>query len=310
MSEPKLRLAWPVFKHYEIKDLRLQPLVRPTHSKKGKREKYDPTQEPTIYFPSERTELPARIATLKRDDHMSLLKFAHQYGSLGFSDLSLDETKPYGDPVQWIWLHAETLQLALSLKTLIDGQETDKLERLLFELPQGAKRDKDYPNPVLTLASLDKQQTTFFFPSSGPSRDATLQTIFFPTSGPSRTAVLQTMATDILRTIINSNIANLRPAVNWDAKDRTFRHQFQFTALIEVAYWHVANVLQGGLVQRCERSDCRQLFIRTDGRQRYCPTGDKRESPCAVLDRVRHNRAKDRQNQQKKGVKHHGRKKR
>lgn len=276
MSTNSLPQTWSVFSDYKVKDRRIQP--------KPKKQK----EAPTFYVPAARTELPGEIAKLERNDIASVLKFARRYGSLGFSHLSPKEDKPYGDPLQWVWLHADTLRLALTLKELIDHQKTDELKRLLFELSQGEDRSKEYPTPAVTYARLDKQQTIVFCPTSGASPDA----------------VVQTLAANMLCTIVNNNIANLRPELTWRKINGTFQQHFLFTGLIEVAYWHVANALQGGMIKRCQRSGCGGLFIQTDQRQRFCPTGDKRESPCAVLDRVRRKRVKDRMGHKKGGRKH------
>lgn len=287
---------WPVFTNYKIvktykivenqktKVLRLQPIFRRRKPKKGKREQFDKSLVPTPYSPEARTELLGEIAKLTRDDTEAVLKFAHRYGSLGFYELSRQSDTPYGDPLPWVWLHAETLRLALSLKKHIDDRATEELERLLFEFPQVANRSNELPTPIVTYGCLDKGTRFSSFPTS-------------PTSSPNRAAAIQTIAANILSTIVSANIANLRQELTWETKDRAFRSHLRFTALIEVAYWHLANALQGGLVKRCELSGCGGLFIQTDGRQRFCPTGEKRESPCAVLDRVRRRRTKERRQQ-------------
>lgn len=295
MSEESLPLNWPVDHNYVIKDQRIHPAFK--EPKKGKRgeDVYDTAEAPTLYVPATRTELPGEIAKLERNNIASVLAFAHRYGLLGFSELSQQEKQqPYGDPLLWIWRHAETLRLCLALKSLNDHQETNKLKRLLFELSREEDRYKEYPTPAVTYARLDKQQTASFFPTSGRNPEA----------------VVQTLAANILCTIVNHNIANLHPWLTWRGKGGSFQQHFLFTGLIEVAYWHVANALQGGEIKRCQLSGCGGLFIQTDQRQRFCPTGDKRESPCAVRDRVRRKRVRDKEQGMKheKGRARHGKK--
>lgn len=271
MSDDGFRRKWPIDDDYCIQDQRLAPILK---DKKWK----------TLYAPGGREELPGEIAKLERDDQDAVLAFARRYGVLGFFELSRTETNhPYGDPLNWIWLHAETLGLCLSLKEMLDRREIDSLNRRLMDFPQGSA-PPDYPAPRIVFASRGTWQ----------------QSNFFVTNGPNRTDMLQGLAASILSTIVNANIAQLHPALAWNAKRQMFAQHFQFTALIEVAYWHIANVLRGGTVARCDRPGCRGIFIQTDRRQRFCPTGTKQESTCAVRERVQRKRERDREAKQQK----------
>lgn len=265
MMDEALPVTWPTYKKCIIQDHRLRPNIE------------DKDREISFYSPGGREELPNEIAKLERNDQVATLAFAHRYGLLGYSELSESKVQqPYGDPLDWIWLHAETLALCLSLKEMLDGRATNSLNRRLLDFPQG-KADSSYPAPCVTFASRETlQQRTFFVPS-----------------GPSRAAVLQSLAANILGAIVNANIERLHPVLTWSTKRQMFRQHFRFTALIEVAYWHIANVLQGGKVVRCAGAGCRGIFIQTDRRQRFCPTGTKQESTCAVRKRVQRKREKD-----------------
>jgi len=45
---------------------------------------------------------------------------------LGFFEMSDDKSKyKYGDPLEWIWLHAETIGICLHLKCFIDRDDTN-----------------------------------------------------------------------------------------------------------------------------------------------------------------------------------------
>ena len=261
-----LPVTWPAYKNYIIKNERLRPIIT------------DKDPDITFYAPGGMEVLPGEIAKLERNDQDAALAFAHRYGLLGYSELSESKVQqPYGDPLDWLWLHAETLALCLSLKKMLDGRATDSLNRRLRDFPQG-NTHSSIPAPRITFASRETlQRRTFFVPS-----------------GTSRAAVLQSLAANILGVIVNANIEQLHPVLTWSTKRQMFRQHFWFTALIEVAYWHIANVLQGGKVVRCAGAGCRGIFIQTDGRQRFCPTGTKQESTCAVRKRVQRKRKKDR----------------
>jgi hypothetical protein len=279
MSDEALPLKWPVFDDYKIHDQRLRPILKDPN---------DP--DITFYAPGGREELPGEIAKLERNDQPAVLAFARRYGLLGFSELSENKAQqPYGDPLNWLWLHAETLDLCLSLKEMLDSKATERLNRRLQAFPQ-ARTQATYPAPCVTFASRAKTQ----------------QSSFFPPSGPNRAAVLQSLAANILGTIVNANITQLHPVLAWGSMRQMFVQQFQFTALVEVAYWHIANVLRGGKVTRCALPGCRGIFIQTDRRQRFCPTGTKQESPCAVRGRVQKFRSQALKGTQKKRGKRHG----
>jgi hypothetical protein len=97
----------------------------------------------------------------------------------------------------------------------------------------------------------------------------------------------------IRRSLIDDNIEGIHRALLSDErKDHLF---WQFKALIEMAYWHVANAVDARQFKRCEADDCTAIFIQTDSRQRFCPPpfGQKQDSRCAIRHRVHKHRQKD-----------------
>jgi hypothetical protein len=92
----------------------------------------------------------------------------------------------------------------------------------------------------------------------------------------------------VRRALINPNIRGIHRAIGVDDSGKE-RSIFTYSALVEAAYWHLANAVDGGIVKRCERSGCGALFIQTHGKQRHCPPrwnhregARKQESPCAL----------------------------
>lgn len=77
---------------------------------------------------------------------------------------------------------------------------------------------------------------------------------------------------------------------------------FHFRAPFQVAFWRLANMISGvEVVAACE--SCGQPFIRTHGRQRFCPSwqvpGQRGESPCSARERMRRSRTRNRRRTKK-----------
>lgn len=268
--------AWPVDADYAIQQTRVKgkstTVLKPLLSE---------SEGPHLYTPASRADLPSALAKLKRGDEAAIIRFARIYGMLGFYELLPEKAKldhVYGDPLEWIWSHADTLRLCLELKEMLDGERDDLLMKRLSSLTILDMTNRAYPCPFLRFAA-----------GVGTSK-----TQLFPVSGESRTSEIRNLAAKILETIVNRNISGIFPVMTWVAKRQSFVQFFHCTALVEMAYWHIANVLRGGRVRRCERPGCGGSFIQTDGRQRFCPgeQDGKQESPCAVLARVQRFRRK------------------
>lgn len=228
-----------------------------------------------IYTPASRAELPSAVAKLQRGDEAAIIRFAKIYGMFGFNEILPENSKlnaTFGDPLAWIWSHAETLRLCLDLKEMLDCERDDSLRNRLLSLTPSDMKHQKHPSPFLKF-------------SAGAG---VVQQFFSPVSKEDDKNVVRHLTGKILATIVSKNISGIFPEMAWLESRQTFAQYFHCTALIEMAYWHVANALRGVRVRRCERPGCGGAFIQTDGRQRFCP-GDqdnKLESPCAVLARV------------------------
>jgi hypothetical protein len=88
----------------------------------------------------------------------------------------------------------------------------------------------------------------------------------------------------VCRDLINPNIDGIYRGLQGHGKNE--RSFFHFSALIEAAYWQLADIVEGGRVVRCD--ECGALFPQTREGQRYCPPQFRqKESPCAQRARVR-----------------------
>src|SRR5262249_26102883 len=140
------------------------------------------------------------------------LEFARAYGLLGYRTMSGEGSSyPWGggEPLAWIWAHAQTIDLCL---------------RLTYFLQE--------PTNVYEL-------------------EAYLSSLMLPIQIARRGQVVETswshdwravdLARFIRRTIINANIAEVRRTLDdIDGKDCM---AFTCSALVEVAYWHLANAI-------------------------------------------------------------------
>jgi hypothetical protein len=217
------------------------------------------------YAPIAHRELPEMISKLKTGKPREILSFAHTYGDLGYPWLQTDPAKMFyiwpdgnrtqgGSPINWINAHAETIALCLELSEAIQqGNERDAVNLTRHSVRVGLRGELDDVSP-------------------NPKIDNPIE-----------------RARAFRRQLINPNITGIHRALHFDTKTGTEGSVFTYTATIEAAYWHLANLVDGGIVKRCERPGCGALFIQTHGRQRHCPPRwRQRESACALW--VRQNR--------------------
>jgi hypothetical protein len=212
------------------------------------------------YAPIANEKLPNIIAKLTPGNDEDVLEFARTYGHLGYQTMSGEGSSyPWcgGDPLEWIWVHAQTIDLCLRLTHFLQ-EPTD-------------------------VYGLENYLSSSSFPVLIARRGEVSALRWLP--GWSAIDLARFMR----RTIINANIVEVRRTLDdIDGKDRM---AFTFSALVEVAYWHLANAVDGGVVKRCDNEKCGAVFIQTDGRQRFCPPRfGQKESSCAIHQRVKRHR--------------------
>jgi hypothetical protein len=64
-----------------------------------------------VYSPMMHPEIPGGLAKLRRGDEAGVLELAKTYGSPCFSGLAAAARRCGGNPLPWIWAHAETLNI-------------------------------------------------------------------------------------------------------------------------------------------------------------------------------------------------------
>jgi hypothetical protein len=263
------------------------------------------------YAPALYSEIPGELAKLERGDVDAVLKFARAYGSLGYTAftplavLAQGGGIPIGDPLLWIWAHADTVQICLEISYRLQEGDAASLRTYLQSL---RITDQDIDDRCDTsykeaLHARPARERWWEGENNGLSavvaKQGRISLIRWECHGSPRGLQrasdedVRDLARYIRRSLINDNIVGIHRALLSDGrKDRLF---WQFKALIEMAYWHVANAVDGRHFKRCEADDCTALFVQTDSRQRFCPRpfGQKQESLCAIRHRVHKHRQKD-----------------
>lgn len=246
--------------------------------------------KPAAYLPVLRPMLVTELAKLHEGGVSSLLPFAHEWGLLGYrqlllasrgSGMSLARRRqlpytPTADPLPWIDAHARGIWTCLELMRYLDDNDMDGLAIFLR-----ASRD-DEGDPAIH-AGMRLGTTVICHKGDAPA-DA--------------------IARWLVAQIVTPNLEGLHLSV---ASNGLLEPIQTFDALLDVAYWHLWGLIKQsvsrqrektveggeqmpGLLTRCV--ECHALFVRTDRRQRFCPSppdinGVVVESRCAKRARAR-----------------------
>ena len=222
-----------------------------------------------IYAPMVQKELPSEISKLWNMNEENLLAFAQQYGWLGYRYFKNRQKKTaMGDPLIWVWRHAQTLRLCLELLHALQ-KNTEKAMLQVFnsctQIQNGEVSAVVADGPFIRKSS--------WFLGNHPS---------VPKND------VRALGKVILERILTKNIQGIHAKLSYaDYHDRKPTLPFQFSALIEVPYWQLANEAVGGWLKRCAADGCGAIFLQTDQRQLFCPKGLRQESLCASRDRLR-----------------------
>ena len=228
----------------------------------------------TRYHPERCPELPQQLARVSRGDTAAALAFVRTYGLLGYAQVAAAvghraHSDAPGDPLSWIWAHAETVALCLLLTYgLQTGDDATLLHGLhAVQLPQPPHADG---GPRLIVPAVwDQPRVHVCWPVPLHSLED-----------------WRTYARAIRREILNAHLLGVRPQlVDGGATDQP---GCQFQALLAVVYWHLFQITAQGTVQRCAEASCRAFFVPTRRTQRFCPPeASARHSRCAVRARRR-----------------------
>ena len=225
-----------------------------------------------FYAPAANPDLPCYLAEVHAG-RITPQQFASEFGLLGHFALVPPERRMGGDPIRWFMAHARTVYTCIQLLAEAQSGDAQHLRSILNSFPAGpyAEQGRIY-------------QKTFIATCDWPKR-------------PRAVAFL------IVRNLINPNLEGIRFKLH-EAKNRGGHIWLGFRALIEVIYWHLANLAANGRdgrsIHRCV--ECGQFFIAKDERQQYCPHPlAKGRSRCASRHNVRLHRKKERRGREASG---------
>ncbi len=233
------------------------------------------------YTPIAHRELPEVVATLREASEAEIVRFARTYGGMGYESIVRDPEKAThrradgtreagGDPVWWLRGHGWSAHMCLEISDAVERKDARLATEVLHNagqlergIMQGAERVH------VTLIGQQRDDSSPFV------IDAPLE-----------------QARDLRRQIINANIADVSRAI-YPLTGGREQSYFRCPAGIKAVYWHLANLVDGGVVKRCAAEGCGAVFIQTHGRQRFCPPRWRQsESGCAVRERQRKRRSR------------------
>jgi hypothetical protein len=253
------------------------------------------------------------IAKLHRGKDADIIKFASAYGPLGYHRLVGIEDVIEGDPIPWVLMHSRTLDFVLRAVNMLSQNESEDYDGLLPLLTPEPDNPLIHKPWVKWVAPKRKDHPVFSDRHDWESHVAwpiviacrgSIEAHRWMFAGPRWTK--RDMMRLVVRYIVNANISGIVHALAPDEQDHD-QLAMQFSALIEVAYWHVAKTISRGRVAKCAEPRCGAVFIQEDARQRFCPpTGSQQhESQCAIRARVaEHRRLKKEAESEKQGVEH------
>jgi hypothetical protein len=254
---------WPVAPDYQIKDGQICPRVDGQFIQWGTFHSFKGCQ---TYLPMTRIELPGELAKMARGRESDVLDFVRRYGLLGYArawripeevvgarlcEGGHAEAAPQlrGDPLPWVWAHAQTVQLVLDLMGRLDNSAALRafMDTLKTQEDPGtyayrvARRGYLHPMPILSRQRGERQRDT---------------------------------ALHIIETILNLNLTGVSRVLLVEHQDKGqpgFTSLFEPRNLIDSAYWQLADAAIGGWVRRCANPRCASFFVAKSQKVKYCP---------------------------------------
>jgi len=276
----------------------------------------DADEEGGGYLPMATPSIVGDFARLRVGDTAMLCAFARRWGSLGYEDVAHRDLSKvpewtYGDPVAWVWAHVAGIQTALALWKFWRERDVDALAQFLNR--RRMSRLRWHRLQKLDQLILDQRyveaQRQLEAHVAKPGRNGEGDSLVIVWAEESRIvpkfyprdhegAEPWSFAWRIIREIINPNLRGVHAALSpYFPKDPNESIVAQgWDALISVIYRHIFEIISSGEVEECR--ECHTPFIRTDGRQRFCPPPpSRRESQCAMRFHKREQRRRARGDQ-------------
>lgn len=249
------------------------------------------------YTPMRHPELPCEIAKLRQGDTKALLHFARRYGLLGYRHVVGCDA---GEPLDWIWLHAHTINVCLTLTGLLRQDDETALRRYLSTLRgplawgkarfPGQGRREGLFHGELTIQAEDAR---CLLPGLSLTQNAKWlrRELVNHNTGPMTRLLVD--AEMLGRETVNLETGPVT-RVLWETEDQEERLYYRTEGVLRAAYWHLGTLLATGVPElvRCKDPKCQAWVAQKDPRQRFCPApAGVKESRCSARMRMRTRRA-------------------
>ncbi len=278
---------------------------------------------PEYYYPAAHPEIVPAVASLTKGNETAVLEFAHLWGLLGRDVLvrhhpgllghhdtservAREEEEKGGDPLSWIWAHAETVRRILQLIRLLakckDAELYDKGTRQA-EAP--VKKLETYLESIAIPFSGTRPLSSDTDPfirthfelalgiapvvdmsSYGMHSEITVNAWRDPEKAKRDPMTPQRMAQEIVGQVISSNLVGIEPSMRWHFTSGGLERTFILPAPISAVYWYLSDAAVGGKGYiQCQWRKCGKWIQQEHGHQRYCPPEKGKESLCSLKSR-------------------------
>jgi hypothetical protein len=180
-----------------------------------------------------------------------------------------------GEPLRWIWWHANTINVCLTLTSLLQEGDETALQSYLYTL-RGPIIEGGFNSSRID-SSTEALEDGAFIP--------------FPELGITESAKW------FRRKTVNGNIGPVRRGIH-DIDGKGEKSYYSVAGTVRAAYWHLATLIETGKygLVRCKDTKCQAWFAQRDPRQRFCPAqSGMKESRCSARYRMRARRADKRE---------------
>lgn len=286
---------WPVAKDYEIRDGEVRAVGISS----------------LFYNPYDEPDLPVLLAKMSKGDEDDILEFTRSWGLLGYkryAPSSRDGFVKRGadmaglyEPLDWTMAHARGVQIAKDLLAFMKSDKNVELAKFLSEIeiassPKACiwKQLQDEGEPPICEVHEDE------LPAEGPAQGSRVYYFTCGIKGQIKSYVVfgelhndKAVAWAIFKYIVGNNISAMSPVPISGGKRNSMEMPLRYEALSDVIYWHLGDMAAHDLGFR-QCLHCRDYFVPSDGRQKYCPPPrrGRAESSCAINARVRRHRKK------------------
>jgi hypothetical protein len=257
--------TWAVAEAYSVNDGLLQevfedvPPGRYHGEERTSRGPLDPHRGWFEYNPFARTDLPTALARISTGE-ITPAEFASRFGLLGHAHLfqehralGHDHTLKGGDPLEWIEAHSNTIALCIELLGRLQEPDGPDEEVIRYDI-ETAKTGPYSLGKRAPITALPKKEILLRLDTAAKMKSWITPSV---------------EAQQIVRQFISENIKGIHRTVMPPRPGGRMSTILSYHAMIEVAYWHLANQIDGGGIRKC--LECGRYFVSRDKRQQYCP---------------------------------------